>query len=414
MDLVLVLILLALSAAFSGSETAYFSLSAADLARLADTGGRAGRRVAALLDDTHRLLSSLLIGNLVINTAVSVVATSMCLSWFGPRGLAIAVPAATLTLLLFGEITPKILALHRRRPIALLSQRPLAAWVALTRPLVGVIGSSLERLLQALPQEPTGGRPLSTDELQTACDLSVREGVLSETEGRFLAHVLLLQELEVHQVMTPRPDVKTLQRDWSLRRTLAAARRAGFNRFPVMETDRSQPVGWVHLKDALGWAGRQQPLRGSLRPLLFVPESKDVAALLTEMRTGGAHLAAVVDEHGDFTGIVTLADCLRALLGPAAEVAGRDATAIRVGPRRWVISGGLDLREVNEATGVVLPASRDYVTVAGFLMARLGRIPRPGDRVIHEGSRLTVLAMDGRRIERIQLARPQPLEEALP
>jgi len=343
-----------------------------------------------------------------------VVATSLCLTWFGNRGLAVAVPGATLALLLLGEITPKMLALRRKRELAVLGYRPLAFWVALTGPLVGLISSVTVRLLRLVPWPRTGGRPLATSELQTACDLSVSEGVLSETAGRFLAHLILLDQLEVRQIMTPRPDVVTLDREWSLRRTLAAARRAGFNRFPVMAAGNTQPVGWVHLKDALDWSGRRQPLLENLRPLLFVPESKDVIALLTEMRTGGTHLAAVVDEHGAFTGIVTLADCLLALLGPAADVAGTDPQVLRLGPRRWVVGGGLDLREISEWTGVVLPASRDYVTVAGFVMARLGRIPVPGDQVVEKGTRLTILAMDGRRVERIQILQPPAVEEVNP
>ena len=134
-----------------------------------------------------------------------------------------------------------------------------------------------------------------------------------------------------------------------------------------------------------------------------MPESKDVAALLTEMRGGGAHLAAVVDEHGDFTGIVTMADCLQALLGPVADSAKRDAEIIPLGGDRWVISGRTDLRELEETCGLHLPRSRDYVTVAGFLMAKLGRVPTPGDRVTLPRARLSVLEMTGHRVDRIQV-----------
>ena len=129
MDLILLLALLTLSAAFSGSETAYFSLRSTDLAKLRGEERAAGRRTASLLERAHSLLSALLIGNLLVNTAASVVATSLCLAWFGSHGLAIAVPALTLTLLLFGEITPKMLALRWRRRFAKLVHRPLAVWV---------------------------------------------------------------------------------------------------------------------------------------------------------------------------------------------------------------------------------------------------------------------------------------------
>jgi putative hemolysin len=185
---------------------------------------------------------------------------------------------------------------------------------------------------------------------------------------------------------------------------LGSARRAGFNRYPVLEEDGDRPVGLFHLKDLLVRSEVPEfPLAEDLRDILFVPESKDVAALMTEMRHGRTHLAAVVDEHGDFTGIVTLADCLQALMGPAAEGGGRAQEMIPLGDGRWVISGRTDLRELEENCGISLPPSRDYVTVAGFLMTSLGRVLEPGDRVTLNNARLSVLEMTGHRVDRIQV-----------
>ncbi len=140
-----------------------------------------------------------------------------------------------------------------------------------------------------------------------------------------------------------------------------------------------------------------------MRPLLFVPESKDVDALLSQMRRGAAHMAAVVDEHGDFTGIVTMADCLQALLGEVADTTPGDADVIPLGDGRWVVSGRTDLRQIEESCGLRLPPSGDYVTVAGFLMTTLGRVLQPGDRVTLPQARLTVLEMTGHRVDRIQV-----------
>lgn len=404
MDILLLLLLLGVSATFSGSETAFFALGAAEVARLETTGGRAGRRVARLLRRTNDLLSALLIGNLLVNTAASVVVTSLCLRWFGTQGLAVAVPAATIALLLLGEITPKMLALRFRGAVTRVMQAPLAAWLVVTAPATRVIGLGMDALLRHLPFERTGSRPLTTFELQRSCDLAVEDGTLTETEGRSLARLLRLHDIEVRAVMTPRTAVVALRRGMSLRQVLATARRAGYNRYPVLPAAGDRPEGLFHLKDLLGLdPGGERPLDGPLRPLLFVPESKDVATLLAEMRGGGAHLAAVVDEHGDFTGIVTMADCLQALLGPVADSSRWDAELIPLGDGRWVIGGRTSLRELEEATGLHLPRSHDYVTVAGFLMARLGRVLAPGDRVTLPGARLSVLEMSEHRVDRIQV-----------
>lgn len=404
MDLLLLLALLGISATFSGAETAFFSLGAAELARLEGGANRTGQRVAALLRRSNDLLSALLIGNLLVNTAASVVTTSLCLDWFGPRGLAVAVPAATIVLLLMGEITPKMLALRFRLAITRVMQGPLTVWLWLVRPMVALIGAAVGGLVARLPFERTGSRALTTEELQQACDLAVEDGTLTETEGRSLARLLRLHDIEVRAVMTPRTAVVALRRGMSLRQVLATARRAGYNRYPVLPAQGERPEGLFHLKDLLGLeAAVDRPLDRALRPLLFVPESKDVATLLTEMRSGGAHLAAVVDEHGDFTGIVTMADCLQALLGAVADSAKWDAELIPLGDGRWVISGRTSLRELEEATGLHLPRSHDYVTVAGFLMARLGRVLSAGDRVTLPQARLSVLEMNGHRVDRIQV-----------
>jgi CBS domain containing-hemolysin-like protein len=203
--------------------------------------------------------------------------------------------------------------------------------------------------------------------------------------------------------------VISLRRDMSLRQMLGMARRAGFNRFPVLDEDGDRPVGLFHLKDLLQMGPLpERPLAASLRELLYVPESKDVAALLDEMATGGSHLAAVVDEHGDFTGIVTMADCLQALLGSVGDTPRHDTEMTPLGDGGWVVGGRADLRELQEVCGIVLPPSRDYVTIAGFLMARLGRIPEVGDLHAEAGVELEVVEMTDHRVDRVQIT---PLEE---
>jgi putative hemolysin len=406
LEIVVLMFLLALSASFSGAETAFFSLGPVELARLGQEAGNAGRRVAALVDRSHDLLSALLIGNLLVNIAASVVATSLCLSWFGPRGVVVAVPVTTLMLLMVGEITPKMLALRFRERVALFAQMPLGIWLTCTRPLLLVSGTLTAWLVRVLPLERTGFGPMSTAELQTACYLAIGDGTLTETEGRSLARLLRLEDLAVSDIMTPRTAVVSLRRNMSLKQVLATARRAGLNRYIVTDGEGGHPVGLFHLKDLLARSPvPDHPLQDGLRDLIYIPESKDVAALLAEMSDGDAHLAAIVDEHGDFTGIVTMADCLQALLGPVADSGGLSGDVVALGDGRWVIAGRTDLRRLEEVCGVRLPVSRDYVTVAGYLMAVLGRVLVPGDRITLPDARLTVLEVTGHRVDSLKLTR---------
>ena len=252
MDLLLLVILLGLSASFSGAETAYFSLRRADLAKLTKEDGAPGAHVVALVKRSRDLLSALLVGNLLVNTAASVVATGLILDRVGPRGVAVAVPVITLVLLMVGEITPKMVALGTRRRTSLLAQAPLRVWLAVNRPLLGVIGALVEGILRLLPWPRTGAQPLTVSELQTACELAVDEGTHTDTEGRSLARLLQLEELEVLHIMTPRPEVVTLRRDLSLKQILATARRAGYNRYPVLEPGGGSAGGPVPPEGAPG------------------------------------------------------------------------------------------------------------------------------------------------------------------
>lgn len=412
MDIVLLAALLFASALFSGSETAFFALTDAERTVLR-SGGRVARGAAGLVDRANDLLAAILLGNLVVNVAIGVVSARLCVQWFGAGGLVVAIPAATLLLLVIGEITPKLVALRGRRRLVLVLQAPLRLWVAVTGPLVRAMTGTIERVLRRLPFDRTGSRPLRSDELQLACDLAAADGVLTETEGNFLARLIQLEDLEVQHVMTPRPDVVTVGRGWDRPAILETVQRAGFNRFPVVEADGAMPQGLFHTKDLLTNRGAR-PLVGKLRPVLFVPESKDVAGLLAEMRAGSGHLAVVVDEHGDFAGIVTLADCLQALIGRVGDPgAGRPAT-VTLGPDRFIVDGGLDLRQFREETGLSLTQSRDYVTVAGFVMAQLGRIPTPGDSIETDSATFLVLAMSGHRIETLQVDRTPGTTEVTP
>lgn len=405
LELLLLFVLLVLSAAFSGTETALFSLGPNDQARLRVSGGQ---RSVQLLNDAPRLLAALLIGNLIVNTAASVLATSVLVRRFGPSGLAVAVPAMTVILLLVGEITPKLTALRRRLVIARWVGVPLGLWVGLLRPMLWLVSRTSEALLSRLPFERSGSRPHTVAELQTAAGLAQADASLTETESHFLSRLLGLGDLEVREIMTPRPAVVAMETNWTRSEILAVAAASGHNRFPVMAPERVQPVGVFHLKELLENPA-ETPLAGELREPVFVPESKSVDALLHELRAGRQHLAAVVDEYGDFVGVVTLEDCLEALTGQwQDESDDEDPVVLPVGDANWVAEGAADLRTVNEQCGAHFPLSQDYVTLAGWLLARLGRLAVRGDRWTEDGWRVTVLAVDGHRVARLRIQRLEP------
>jgi putative hemolysin len=416
LDVAVLALLLLFSALFSGTETALFSLQDGDLARLRRRGSPADRHVLRLLTDPPRLLAALLIGNLLVNIGVSVLGTSLLLERFGQRGLAIAVPALTVLVLLVGEITPKLIALRLGPSLARLLQAPLRVWVAVIRPVLDLNGLITRRALARLPFDRTGSRPLTVPELITAVDMAVHDASLTETEGRFVSRLLTLDGLEVREIMRPRPDVVSLELGQSRAELLEIARDAGLNRYPVVAPGRNLPVGVLHLKDLLGKADDAVLEAAMLRAPVFVPESKSVSVLMHELRVDGGHMAFVLDEHGDFAGLVTLEDCLESLTGPWLDESDTgDPEILAVGDRNWIVAGVTDLRQVRETCGAPFEPSRDYVTLAGFVMAKLGRIPARGDRVVWDRYRCTVLEMDGLRVTKLRLQRlPRSMPEGTP
>ncbi len=409
-------LLLLLSALFSGTETALFSLQDGDLARMRRSASSADRHLLHLLADPPRLLAALLIGNLLVNIGVSVLGTSLLLERFGRRGLALAVPTLTVVVLLFGEITPKLIALRLGPPLARLLQTPVRVWLAVIRPVLDLNGLITRRALARLPYERTGSRPLTVPELITAVDMAAHDASLTETEGRFVARLLTLDGREVREIMRPRPDVVSLEIGQTRAAILETARAAGVNRYPVGEPGRNLPVGVLHLKDLLDQPDDALLSAALLHEPVFVPESKSVSVLMHELRVDGGHMAFVLDEHGDFAGLVTLEDCLEVLTGPwLDESDAEDPEILAVGDRNWIVAGGTDLRQVREVCGAPLDSSRDYVTLAGFVMSRLGRIPARGDRVVWDRYRCTVLEMDGLRVTKLRLQRlPRPTPEVTP
>ena len=412
LDLLFLTFLLLLSAGFSGSETALFSLSEAELAGLRGGAGSGERRVASLLRRPSSLLAALLIGNLLVNTVASVMATSLLLSRLGDGGLVVAVPVMTVLILLVGEITPKLLALRYPRRASLVAQLPLSIWVWFMRPLLDLVDRAGESLLSHLPLERSGSRQLNVPELVTATGLAVDDASLTETEGRFVSRLLQLGDLDAREIMTPRTAADSLDAEATRAEVLAAAETRGHNRFPVFAGDGDRPVGVFHVKDLLADEGAPAPVRRLLRDPIFVPESKSVASLLNEFRQGGQHRAFAVDEHGDCTGRVTLEDCIEALTGPWRDETDSGAPEVLpVAERNWVAAGTADLRMVNETCGTHIAASHDYVTLAGYIMSLLGRIPQRGDRAKADGFRYTILEMDRLRISRIRIQGLDPVPD---
>jgi putative hemolysin len=394
---VLLVFLLLLSAFFSGSETAFFSLDRVDRLSLREHKSTAAKTVLTLLERPRDLLVAILFGNVLVNVLFFSVANSLAneVRHSYPLLEPAAHGAALFTIIVLGEIVPKTLTISTPLLIARLVAPFLTLWQRLSRfltePLSYLTGQSLKVVDRRWPTP----RSLTELELAQLVSLQTKEGVLPNSVSSLLEDVLLLSRVRVREIMTPRVDIQCFD---------LMGDRASFLDF-VAQVKRSKIV--VHsgggLDEIHGVLNFKKVLRspsgslsGSVEKAWFIPETKSVESLLQEMLSKDASLAVVVDEYGGTAGLVTIEDVIEEVVGDISQQV-RIPVIQRSGPRSYSVSGALSIRELNDLLDLQLP-EEGATTVAGFVARNLGRIPTMGDLVELKEGRLTVVAVENFRI----------------
>jgi putative hemolysin len=417
LSVVVVLLLVLVEALFAASEMALVSLRDGQINALAEQGRR-GRRLAALVSDPNRFLSAVQIG--VTTTALlSSAFGAVTLSRSTARGLRdlgmserpsevlgfllVTLVIAYVTLVV-GELAPKRIALQRAEATARGVAPALDRFAGLMRPVIWLLSVSTDGVVRILGGDPSIGREtISHTELR---DLVTGHEALSRDERKLIDDVFEAGGRQVREVMVPRTEVEFFDGAWTLAHAMKEAQGSPHSRFPVVRGSHDDVIGFVHVRDLFRpEAGQRRGARIAelAREVAMVPDTKQLLPAMSEMRRGGDHLAVVVDEYGGTAGIVTLEDLIEELVGDIRdEYDPTDDEAKQLQGGDIEVDGLLNLDDFADATGAEL---RDgpYETVAGALMATLGRLPRHGDAVEIGGIRLKVTKMDGRRIARVRV-----------
>jgi CBS domain containing-hemolysin-like protein len=405
-----ILLLLGLSAFFSSSEIAMFSLAPHRVESLGEEG-RSGRTLAALREDPHRLLVTILVGNNLVNIAMSSIATGLLTYYLGNGGVAVAVATIAITalVLLFGESAPKSYAIENTESWALRISRPLKYAESLLLPLV-VLFDHLTRLVNRI----TGGRSaietsyVTREEIRDIIETGEREGVLEEDEREMLQRTLRFNRTIAKEVMTPRLDMTAVSVDTPVEEALQECIQGGHARLPVYEGSLDNVIGVVHLRDLVrdinyGEAVADVDLEDVIEPTLHVPESKNVDELLTEMRHERMHMVIVIDEFGTTEGLVTMEDLTEEIVGEILE--GEEEEPIEfVGEDAALVKGEVNIDEVNEALGIDLPEGEEFETIAGFIFNRAGRLVEEGETIEFDGLDIRVEQVENTRIMKARIS----------
>ncbi|MBN1886174.1 MAG: HlyC/CorC family transporter [Candidatus Krumholzibacteriota bacterium] len=409
--LLLVVVLLFLSAFFSGVETAFFSLSRFAVVEMEKEEGRK-RLVSRLLAEPRKLLVTILFGNLLVNIASTSAVTAFAISAFGEKGLGIAMVFMTVLILIFGEIGPKSVSMRHARTIAVSSAPVMRGLMVLFTPVRVVLGAvadlavSRSRVLLGERQLEMEGR-----ELATAVEIGHRQGLLDEFEHEILRNLFLSTETTLREIQTPRVEVFTLDVETPLNEAIIQVRERGFSRVPVHEGESDNIVGILMARDLLSY-GRDERvhLREAMREPLFAPGSKKTRELFGELISARRHMVIVVDEYGAFDGIVTLEDILEEIFGEIRDRREPDVPEyIMIDREHMIAEGAMRLEDVNDILGTALD-SRDVETVGGYLLEEIGRIPREGESFDIAGLRFLVLSAEKTRVCKIKIERGERKE----
>lgn len=411
-ELALILVFLLMSAFFSSSESAYLSLQKTRIAHLVSTGRPGAAKVSRMINRPERMLSTVLLGNNLVNVAFTSLVTVVIVSWLGQgTGVIVATAVGTLALLLLGEVIPKTMAVRNSERVAFIYATPLT-WVEyLLLPFV----ETLHRLTEAINsitggQDARGGYLITEAEVRTLIDIGEEQGTLEPAEAEMLEKVFHFGDRQVQEIMTPRTEIIWVSQGATLQDFLKTYSSETHTRFPVYHGNFENIVGIVSVKDLLktmadSGLGPQASVTEVMRSAIFVPETKPVAELFSELRDTGQQMAIVVDQFGGVAGLVTLKQLIEVIVGRVGEE-GSPATEefAAVGEDMYEVDAGMAIQEANEGLGLGLPEG-SYLTVAGFALDRLGHIPEQGEEFYFNDLRLEITEMRNLKIETVRIHR---------
>jgi putative hemolysin len=410
-----VLTLLAANAFFVVAEYALVTAPRVLVQQAADGGSGGARTALELMDDPVRFISTVQLAITGLSIALGALGEPLFRELFDPlvaAGVAFALAFALVTYLgvVVGELVPKAIALHSAPAMAALVARPISALQVALRPAVWLLQASARLLLTPLgvPPAPAGTTVHTVEELRGFVAEAEDSGLIQEAEEEMLFRVFDFAGQEAADVMVPWSDVAILDASLTVRQAVAHALEAPHSRFPVVRGSIDDVAGFIALRDltAAIHEGDERTIEVLVRDLLVVPQTKDVGALLQEMRKTAAQMALVVGEYGQTLGIVTLNDLVEEIVGEIEEEYGLPDEAVEELPDgRLRVAGSFTSDDFNETFGTSLP-TEDYRTLGGLVFGELGRAPRRGDAVTVAGVELSVERIEGPRIERLLVRLP--------
>ena len=407
---VILVLLLLMSAFFSSAETSLTTINPIKVRTLIENGNKRAITLQKVKDQNGKMLSAILIGNNIVNIYASSLATTLALDLWGSYAVGIATGILTLLVLLFGEITPKNIAMFKTEPMALFYAPIIYGLMTVLTPVIFVIDHIAGFFLKCFHINPGQKNPMTETELRTYVDVSHEDGVIESEEKDMIINVFDFSDSVAKDIMIPRIDMITIEENAGYDELMTLFRECMYTRIPVYKDDRDNIIGLVNIKDFI-LVNDRSTFRVSdiIRDAYYTYEFKRTADLLMEMKKTTNNVAFVLSEYGACVGMITLEDLLEEIVGEIRDEYDEDEDEFikKVSKDCYLIDGNRKLADINDELGTSLE-SEDYDSIAGLVLQILDRMPAAGEEVqTPDGIRIKVESLNQNRITKVLLRLPQ-------
>ncbi|MFR1851658.1 MULTISPECIES: hemolysin family protein [Clostridia] len=403
----LLIVLLLGSGFFSASETSLMSLSKIRIRYMEEEGVKGAKLVSSLIEKSSDLLSSILVGNNVVNIAATSVSTSLFINIFGDGGVAIATAVMTVLVLIFGEITPKTIAANSPEKIAVIVSKPISIIMKITKPIVWVFNLLTGIIFKIMGIENDGVKPFITEEeLKAMVNVSHEEGVLEIEEREIINNVFQFGDMQAKEAMIQRLDMVAVNIEDSYDEIIELFKSEKLSRLPVYQESIDDIVGILNIKDIIFLSDEEIQnfnIKNYVREAFFTYEFKKITQLLEEMKKEKSQMAIVVDEYGGTAGLLTIEDLVEVIVGDIDdEYDEEEEEIVKVSDNEYLVEGSTKISDVNEQIGINFE-SDEFDSIGGFIIGYLKRIPEENELIEVGNVKFSVESIDKNRINKIRI-----------
>ena len=404
LEMAVLAVLLVLSAFFSGVETALMSVNMVKVKSLLRQRKPGAEALDRLKQDPRRLITTILIGNNLVNVGAAALATLVFTNLFGSAGLGVATGVMTLLILVFGEITPKTFASQNAPKISLAVARPIELLSFVLWPLVqffGIVSWLVAKLTGSKEQQQ-----ISEEEIKTIVTMGKAEGILGRDAAEMMQNVLEFEGTKVTQIMKPKPKMQMVDGKMKLDDVIDFVVKSPYSRFPVYINNQDNIIGVLDVDEVLKYAKNKKlgvQVKNVVRKISFVPETKEIDDLLVDFEGKHVPMAIVVDEYGIVSGLVTVEDILEEIVGDIFDKSRKKRHRIKkINPQMAKVDASTAIEEVNQVLHLNLKAER-FNTLAGFIEFKMQKIPKKGERVVLDRVTIEVDKVSNKGIKSVKI-----------